>query len=702
MNRRMGKKSITYKLTIFVIAIIIFQAILFISSLKFGGVLEKGRDNAFKSFSDTVSNRNNYLQSEMKNNWTNLNPYIQELSEITQKCSNNEEFYNNSIDTLTKMLRTTHSSGAFVLIPCEEDESGTRLNSLYIRDYDPFLNDSSNKDLYLFSGPADIAKDMQIPLDQNWSHSIQLTEENETFFKKPWENLTETYNSNYLGYWSKPFYMTPGDFRVITYTVPFFDKEGNPQGIMGVEISEKYIQQFLPANEIQRRDSLGYMIGFKNNGEEHFTLIVMGGALQKRMISESENLIFEVVDDDLNLFKVLNHRGKEEIYASVQKIGLYLNNTPFEDEEWYLIGLMGKDNLLSYVDNIRNIMTLSLILSVFIGIIGSSFVSFKVTRPIIDLSDRVRKSDKKSLFIPDETGLLEVDELAQAMAVANNELLASSMKITKIIELVDVSIGVFEYSKVGEDLFITDQLKKILKSEELNNEDIWNNKGKFIEYLASIFSNPEPGEKNVYFIPGENFKWVKIKTVEIEGTVLGVALNISQEIIEKRKLKKEIDFDNLTGLFSRNTGRRLFEEIINSGVDIQTSAVIMFDLDSLKEVNDTHGHNFGDAYIREAARRFKKFYPAGKSILSRRSGDEFLLFLYQYPDKETVRKEMNDFFAKLKEIPMLLPDGNTINISMSAGLVWYEDTSKKYEEVINLADQLMYKAKKTRKGTLME
>ncbi|MDD4344073.1 MAG: GGDEF domain-containing protein, partial [Eubacteriales bacterium] len=151
-----------------------------------------------------------------------------------------------------------------------------------------------------------------------------------------------------------------------------------------------------------------------------------------------------------------------------------------------------------------------------------------------------------------------------------------------------------------------------------------------------------------------------------------------------------------------STGQRLFEEVVNSNEDIQTAAVIMFDLDSLKEVNDNHGHNFGDAYIRESGRRFKTVKSAGKSILSRRSGDEFLLFLYQYPDKDTVRKEMDDFFAKLKEIPMPLPNGDVIYISMSAGLVWFEDTRDNYEELINKADSLMYKAKKTRKGTLME
>jgi signal transduction histidine kinase len=115
---------------------------------------------------------------------------------------------------------------------------------------------------------------------------------------------------------------------------------------------------------------------------------------------------------------------------------------------------MGEETLLSYVNNIRTILYMSLFISVLIGIVGSSYISYRVTRPIINLSKKVRESERKDIIIPESTGLHEVDELAEAMAAANNALLDSSMKMNKIIELVDVSIGAFEYSKDQEDCLL--------------------------------------------------------------------------------------------------------------------------------------------------------------------------------------------------------------------------------------------------------
>ena len=702
MKRRFGKNSITNKLTVFVIAIILFQAVLFSAFLNFGGVIDKGRENAYKSFTDTVANRNSYIQSEMKNNWTNLTPYIQEFSDNISGCNENTEFYKKSVDTLIKMLRTSHASGVFIILGCEDGMSRNQLSSIYIRDYDPFLNDFTNKDLYYLYGPPEIAKELQIPLDQNWSYRIDLTDENQDFFMKPWENPSSVFDPRLTGYWSKPFKLHPDDFLITTFSMPFFDGDGKLRGVIGTEVSLNYVQQFLPASEIQNKDSLGYLIGYKSPGEDKIMPIIMTGAMQKRMIYGDRPLTLTPEDEEIGLYKVAEHQGKDEIFASIQKIGIYLNNTPFQEEEWYLIGLMGEETLLSYVNNIRTILYMSLFVSVLIGIVGSSYISYRVTRPIINLSKKVRESERKDIIIPESTGLHEVDELAEAMAAANNAFLDSSMKMNKIIELVDVSIGAFEYSKDQEDLFVTDQLKDVLNLSSEKMEQITREKQIFIDFMEDIYKNCDPEEEDIYSLGDEAERWVKIKTFETEANILGVILDVTIDIKEKKEIKSERDYDNLTRLYNRNAGNRLFSEVVNSGKELKSAAVVMFDLDALKDINDTYGHNFGDYYIRETASRLKRVIPAGKSILSRRSGDEFLLFLYKYPDKETIRKEMETFFSSLKGSPIDYPDGTKGSISISAGLAWYEDTNSSYEDMINKADQAMYRAKRTQKGTIQE
>ena len=63
----------------------------------------------------------------------------------------------------------------------------------------------------------------------------------------------------------------------------------------------------------------------------------------------------------------------------------------------------------------------------------------------------------------------------------------------------------------------------------------------------------------------------------------------------------------------------------------------MWDLDNLKFVNDNYGHDSGDRYIEAFARCLSSFL-SEQSLVARRSGDEFYVFLYGYQSKEKIRQ----------------------------------------------------------------
>ncbi|MFR5011764.1 MAG: diguanylate cyclase domain-containing protein [Acutalibacteraceae bacterium] len=65
--------------------------------------------------------------------------------------------------------------------------------------------------------------------------------------------------------------------------------------------------------------------------------------------------------------------------------------------------------------------------------------------------------------------------------------------------------------------------------------------------------------------------------------------------------------------------------------------MVMLDLDGLKSVNDTYGHESGDIYIRETAVCMKGI-PEDHAIVGRRSGDEFFILLFGYEDRNGVRE----------------------------------------------------------------
>lgn len=151
----MDKKSILFRMTSFVIVLIVIQAILLTGTLIAGGVLSQAQENAYQSFYDKVHNRNDSVQREMKNRWTNMTPFINKFSRNLSDTSSSKAFFDESIDELINMLRTTQTTGAFIILKKEESE---KYPALYIRDYDPLWNDYTSKDLYLLLGPSDLAK----------------------------------------------------------------------------------------------------------------------------------------------------------------------------------------------------------------------------------------------------------------------------------------------------------------------------------------------------------------------------------------------------------------------------------------------------------------------------------------------------------------------------------------------------------------
>lgn len=690
------KKSILSRLSMMTLLVVLSQTILLVALLVFGGVFDQAELNAYQTFYDKVNNRRDYLQREMKNRWTNISPYLMTIRKaVTENQVNHDAFFEASIDELILMLRTNQVTGAFIILN-ESRVQDYRYPSLYIRDYDPLANGYTDDDLYMVTGPSNLAKDLQIPLDQGWQYNLQLTEENTPFIQKPIDSAMVTSKSNLVGYWSQPFKLKEGDMDIITYSMPLLDLSGELVGVVGVEISVSYLSKFLPATDLQPRDSLGYIIAYKEDKTDALIPLVTGGALQQRLIDTDKPLELELEDENKKIYRLRNHFGNEAIFASYEKLGLYALNTPFESEDWYLIGFMRSDYLLSYVNRIAQILEISIALSIGIGILGGIIISYQMSKPIIGLAKEVRDSNQMQTIKLSSTGLKELDELSFAVETANKMMLDSASRLSKIIDLVSLPIGAFEMSKNSESVFVTDQFYDIL---ELTESEILSCREKtaFSEMLGRIFSNPEPEEENVFKLMGMPTRWIKVMIKETESDVLGVVQDVTDEILEKNQIKQDRDLDPLTKLYNRKGFQWRAEKIIPVATGV--NALLMFDLDFLKQINDAYGHKWGDVYIINAVENLKKTAKEGHMLLGRRSGDEFVMLLHDFKSKEEIIKAIDQFFVRLEERKTVFPDGSLKPVRISAGLLWLSDRSLSYDEMLHYADEALYDSKRYNKGS---
>lgn len=697
LRRELRGKTLVSWLTRLVLIVILFQTMLIAAILVFGGVLDEARSNAYQAFYEKVNNRREYLQREMRNRWTNMDPYVNDLRKsLTSPAGEPDRVFEASVDTLLDMLRACQVTGVYVVLN-EPVAGGERYPALYIRDYDPLSNNGGSSDLYMLCGPSNLARKLRVPLDQTWQYHLALREGSRAFVDRPLKNTFLTTDPNLLGYWSPPFRLSENDVEIITYSRPLYDDRGTLRGVIGIEVTLNYLAQFLPPAELQPRDSLGYLIAMKNGEGQPLLPVITGGPLQKRMIDVSGGLEMTPLDAGRNIFQLKSKGGGETLYANAERMGLYQPNTPFEAEQWYLVGFMREDSLLGYVNRINWILQFTMVLAVVIGALGGTAISYQMTRPITSLVRQVQESEQNKELRFSPTGFMELDRLAAAVESANRQMLDSASRLSRVIEISRLPIGAFEINRATGGVFVTEQTGALLGLPE--TEAAAPLKAEvFAEALARGTRHPEPEEQHTYRLAPDQDRWVRIETFEGDETTIGIVMDVTEEILDKREIRRDRDLDPLTRLYNRKGFQWRFQQW-RQQEEPGVSALMMVDLDNLKQVNDTYGHHFGDQYILRAVESLRHFTDPGQMLLGRRSGDEFVLLLHGFSTREALLETVAAYFQALGGSGIEMKDGTIRPVQLSAGLKWINSPSEGYEELLHYADEALYHSKRKNKGS---
>ena len=150
--------------------------------------------------------------------------------------------------------------------------------------------------------------------------------------------------------------------------------------------------------------------------------------------------------------------------------------------------------------------------------------------------------------------------------------------------------------------------------------------------------------------------------------------------------------DPLTGLPNR---RLLSERISLAFAQARRNktmvALMMFDLDKFKPVNDTLGHAIGDILLQQVAARSKAVLRRGGDSISRLGGDEFVILLAQIVALSNAVTMAEKIRQKIKE-PYTI-EGHAIDISCSIGIAVFPDHGEDELTLMKHADDAMYSAK---------
>lgn len=190
----------------------------------------------------------------------------------------------------------------------------------------------------------------------------------------------------------------------------------------------------------------------------------------------------------------------------------------------------------------------------------------------------------------------------------------------------------------------------------------------------------------------------EIRDVEVHSTLIRLKakrfyFSIVHDISERKKTEEQLRYvtfhDSLTGLYARS----YFEEAIRR-LDTRRSGsvgLIVCDLDGLKLVNDTLGHESGDQMLISAANIFKGCF-RDSDIIARVGGDEFVVIM-----ENVTNVHMEDACERLKNaIQMNNKEYRGVPVSLSVGFAISSGPSLPMRELFKEADNNMYREKMNR------
>ncbi len=724
-----GKSSPIFQKIIIPMGILIVIEILqLIGTIFGGGVTAQLNQNAKDILQERVINRKNYLANEMVSRWSNVDMTVQNLNRKVQQLADAGRI---SIDTLDEssesctpvllavaddlisMMRSNRVTGVYLVFNNGDlDEAGAVSNKpgIYIRDLDPVSNASyRNTDLLLERAPVAVVQSLNISTDSFWRPMFDFEDNGaySSFLYEPYQaayrNDDDSIQYADFGYWSHPYALYGDDREVISYSVPLVLENGQVYGVLGVDLTLDYLRKVVPYDEILEDKMGSYILAVAPQGDLTFDTLMINGPIYQQALEDGAKTAVRFPEEDAEDAYI--DTADETFYCSVEYLNLYNTNTAFSSQRWALIGAVRTSDLFSFSNRITTMLSTAIFSTLLVGVLGSLIISRMISKPMVTLTRAISDTRPDKTVELHRTGITEVDRLSASIEDLSRDVLESATKFTQIMEMASVKIAGFEVKLADRSLFITDGFFRVFHRDDIDTkamtvEAFRREMDQLTPYLVKRHSTEDD---ILYKLPTpEGACYVKLTYSQEDARIIGLVEDVTRARLERDLIEHERDYDLLTGLLNRRAFYKQMRQLFESGPDVlKVAALVMLDLDNLKNLNDTYGHDCGDKYIKSAADCFAEFSP-GDTVLSRISGDEFYLFYFGYSSKEEIRLQLEKLKKGIHQKTFLLPSLEPSRIMASGGVAWYPDDSTSLDELLKFSDFAMYKVKHSVKGEFRE
>jgi len=178
--------------------------------------------------------------------------------------------------------------------------------------------------------------------------------------------------------------------------------------------------------------------------------------------------------------------------------------------------------------------------------------------------------------------------------------------------------------------------------------------------------------------------------------VMLTAQNIDKQKMEEVRLVQSAKMDKMTMVLNRETTMEMIQKTLLKQPD-KMHALFMIDADNFKKLNDTYGHQAGDAFLVRFAKEIKEAFE-GDGIVGRIGGDEFFALMRDVPDVEVIQTRAEELLMGIRKV---CADYSDIQLSASIGISLYPTNGRSIGQVYANADKAMYQAKRKGKNQIV-
>lgn len=686
----MKKRSIFRLFILPLIGVMVIQAVIAYSTILFGGTTKQLDDYSVGILKQMVENRRIILENNMVQQWSNLAEEEQVIQNTLKELLLEE---NIDIETFIKskgqqnkllesilsqclyMMRKNAVTGAMVVLASSDiGQDKTECRGVYFRDADPYVNPGDYSDVLMERGSSSFSHQLSIPFDSLWTSEFHLQPDGaldaDQFFYKPYNAALQHPDAGYrnLGYWSLPFCLendiSKDSYQMITYTIPLIYEDGTVYGVMGIEVSCKYLKELLPFRELNEKEQGGYMLALQNQDGTLKPLVYNAAAYAAR----NEN--WQANRTEYSDFYALEQEDTK-LYAAIGTLRLYNKNTPFEDDVWIIAGLKEQNELFGIGDSVIMNLTAAILISLAFGILSAYFIAAHVTRPIRNLAECIENSAKTRLAAYKRSRIKEVDrlyEVVMQLTIQQKEAevnlmeekeryriaLQSSTDILFTYDIKNDTAELFNFQSESDQLpeCYVEQLSRRLTEEGIIIEEDQKLVMHIIETAETEISLVCQAK---LFGKDEKYHWIELNGKVIYGAngekskIIGSIKNIQEKKLKELMQVETFRIDPVTGLYKKQAG----EELIEVERENNCGYLALFDIEDFRKWNEQYGMIFGDTILEEIGMlllEWKKEVEQESSkqlIAVRAGGDEFLLWMGGY-QREEAKELSTEILRKIK------------------------------------------------------